>query len=80
MPDNLKLQAEPVTQERFDRMPALLSAWEVKTLSGINDHELAELVREGHIVARRGVVRMGRKRAYSKYTKVSVGRWCGFKV
>ena len=80
MPDHLKLTTEPVTQERFDRLPALLTAYQVKLVSGLNDGELAALVRDGTIEARRRPVRPGCARAYAKYTKVSVGRWIGFKV
>lgn len=80
MPDNLKLQSEAVNQEMFDRLPALLTAHQVKLVTGLNDHELAALVREKTIGARKGPVREGRKRAYSKYTKVSVGRWVGYTV
>lgn len=80
MTAKLKLQTEPVTQAMFDRLPALLTAYQVKLVCGINDNELAALAKEGTIEARQRAVRTGRKRAYSKYTKVSVAKWTGFKV
>jgi hypothetical protein len=80
MANTLKLQAEPVTQAMFDRLPALLTAHQVKLVTGANDNDLADLVKEGKIEARKRPVRAGCKKAYSKYTKVSVARWTGFKV
>ena len=80
MSDYLKQQSEPVTQERFDRLPALLTAYQVKLVTGLNDHELKAFVEEGTIAARRRPVRSGCKRAYAKYTKVSVGKLAGFKT
>ena len=79
MHNALKLQAEPVTQAMFDRLPALLSAYQAKLVTGVNDNELAELVRTGTIEARKRPVRAGCQKAYSKYTKASVAKWCGFK-
>lgn len=80
MSDTLKLQSEPVTQEMFDRLPALLTAYQVKVVTGVNDNELAALAHAGTIEARKRPVRAGHKRAYSKYTKVSVARWVGFRI
>ena len=79
MPDSLKLQTEPVTQDMFDRLPALLTAYQVKLVTGVNDNELAELVKARTIEARKRPVRNGCRRSYSKYTKASVARWIGFK-
>ena len=80
MANTLKLQSEEVTQEVFDRLPALLTAYQVKVVAGLNGHELAALAHAGTIEARRGPTRPGRRRAYNKYTKVSVGKWCGYKI
>lgn len=75
---NLKQQTEAVTQEVFDRLPALLTAFQVKTVTGFDDRELADAVRDGQVVAYKRAVRRGCKKSYSKYTKVSVGRIVGF--
>lgn len=80
MPDQLKLQTEPVTQAMFDRLPALLTAWQVKLVTGISDNELADLSAAGVIEARRRPVRAGCQRAYAKYTKMSVGKYSGLKM
>jgi len=80
MPDSLKLNSEPVTQEIFNRLPALLTAYQVKLVTGCNDNDLAEMVQDDTIVAKRRPVRKGCKRAYSKYTKASVAKWVGFTI
>ena len=73
-----KQQAEAVTQERFDRLPALLTAYQVKLVTGLSDHDLKAFVGDGVIEARRAPVRSGCQRAYAKYTKASVGRLAGY--
>jgi hypothetical protein len=80
MPDHLKQQSVKVTQEMFDLLPALLTAHEVKTITGLDDRELKSAVVAKEIVAWQRTPRKGRKRAYSKYTKVSVGKLVGFRV
>lgn len=80
MAHSLKQQPEKVTQEMFDRLPALLTAHTTKLVTGFDDHELRDAVDGGQIEAYKRPVRAGRKRAYSKYTKVSVGKLCGFRV
>ncbi len=80
MSNYLKQQAEAVTQERFDRLPALLTAYQVKLVTGLSDHDLKAFVGDGVIEARRRPVRSGCQRAYAKYTKASVGRLAGYKT
>lgn len=76
----LKQQTEKVTQEVFDRLPALLTAFTVKTITGFNDLELKEAVDAKKIDAYQRPVRPGRKKSYCKYTKASVGRLVGFRI
>lgn len=80
MSDMLKLRNEPVTQESFDRMPALLTAYQVKLVTGWNDHELRAEVRAKRIRVWVRPVRNGCKRSYSKYMKVSVAKIVGFRA
>lgn len=80
MPDQLKLQNEPVTQAMFDRMPALLTAFQVKLVTGFDDRELAEAVTSKRIGIYKRAVADGRKRSYNKYTKVSVAKVINYKI
>jgi len=80
MPDSLKQQTVKVTQEVFDRLPALLMAHEVKMITGFDDRELKGAVEAGEIIAWKRAPRKGCKQAYSKYTKVSVGKLVGFRT
>jgi len=80
MPDTLKLQSEPVTQAMFDRLPALLTAYQVKLVTGYNDGELADAVADKRIAAVKRKPRAGRKKSYSKYTKISVGKLVGYTI
>lgn len=80
MSDHLKQQTEAVTQEVFDRLPALLTAHQVKLITGFNDHELADAVMGKQIVAYKRPAKAPHKRSYSKYTKVSVGKLVGFTI
>jgi hypothetical protein len=80
MANSLKLRPEKVTQEMFDRLPALLTAYQAKLITGLDDHELAGEVKAGRIETwQRPKPRVGCKRSYSKYTKASVGKIAGFK-
>ena len=76
----LNLRQGPITQETFDRLPALLTAWQVMEVTGWSYHELAAEVKAGTIEAWKRPVRQGHTRSYHKYTKVSVGRAVGFRV
>jgi hypothetical protein len=80
MSDALKLRAEKVTQEVFDLLPALLTAFQVKAVTGLDDKELAEAVKCGQIATYQRPPRPERKRSYNKYTKASVGKLVGFKI
>jgi hypothetical protein len=81
MPDQLKLQNEPVTQEMFDHLPALLGAYQVKLITAWNDSDLAAAVKAGTIKTYKPCKpRKGYKRRYRKYLKNSVARVVGFNV
>lgn len=80
MPDYLKLQNEPVTQAMFDRMPALMTAFQTKLVTGFDDRELADAVAAKRIKIWRRPVASGRKKSYNKYTKMSVAQVTGFTV
>lgn len=82
MPDPLKLRPEnfKVTQDVFDRLPALLTAYQVKLVTGLNDHELADAVKDEQLKTYKRPKRKGCKRSYNKYYKTSVGKLVGFKV
>lgn len=80
MAQELKQQSEAITQAKFNLLPALLTAFQVKLVTGFDSHELAAAVADGDVVVYRRKPRPGRKKSYSKYTKVSVARIVGFKV
>jgi len=76
----LGLREMAITQDLFVRMPALLTAFQVKMVTGLDDHELATEVKAGRLVKWEPAPRNGRKRSYGKYTKMSVGVLVGFKT
>lgn len=77
----LRLRAERVTQEVFDRLPALLSAFQVKLVTGWTDEDLAAEVAAGRVETwQRPSPRQGCRGSYRKYVKASVGRLIGFKL
>jgi len=81
MPDNLKLQTEPITQEMFNRLPALLSAYQTKLVTGWNDEELREARTTKQVETwKPSKPRPGFKRRYCKYLKTSVAKIVGFKA
>jgi hypothetical protein len=77
----LKLQSEPITQEMFGRLPALLSAYEVKLVTGWNDEELKTARDTRQLETwKPKQPRPGCKQRYCKYLKTSVAKITGFKV
>jgi hypothetical protein len=69
---------ERITQDIFDRLPGLLSACQVRQLTGWSNHELAREVQAGRVQAHEAPVRRGCKRSYRKYLKRSVAAVVGF--
>ena len=81
MAAKLKLQNEPVTQEMFDRLPALLTTYQTKLVTGFNDEELREARTTGQIKTwQPSRPRKGCRRRYLKDLKTSVGKIVGLKV
>jgi hypothetical protein len=84
----LRQANEPVTQERFDRLPLLLRASEVRWATGWTAAELAAEVELGRVQAVANAPRNKRrtktgktvkcKTTYCKYTKRSVAAVLGF--
>jgi len=78
---NLRPEGTRITQELFDRLPALLTAYQVKMVTGLDTAELRAEVDAGRIVTwQRSKPRKGCTASYRKYTKVSVAKVAGFKV
>jgi hypothetical protein len=75
----LPYRNERITQERFDLLPALLTAWQVKAVTGWQDKELYAAVESGAVKVWQPAAREGRQRAYRKFLKVSVAEIVGFK-
>lgn len=70
-----------VTQADFDRLPAVLTSWQVCTLGGFNRAELMAEVRAGKIKTwTPSRIRKGCKTARPRFTKVSVAKRLGFKM
>ena len=81
MATKLKLQNEAVTQEMFDRLPALLTTYQTKLVTGFNDEELREARQSGQIKTwKLNKPRAGCRRRYLKDLKTSVAKIVGLKV
>jgi hypothetical protein len=57
----------------------LLTAYQVKVVTGYNDVELADAVKDKQIATVKRKPRKGCKKSYSKYTKISVAKLVGFR-
>jgi hypothetical protein len=70
-----------IDQAYFDRLPALLTPWQMRLVTGLNYRELRVLEDgKGIGVWRLNGVRKGRKRRYRKYYKRDAAKLTGFRV
>ena len=69
MTGSLKLREEPVTQEKFDRLPALLTRAQFQWVTGLSNQDLDAMRESGEIGKHK---RRGGK--YHKYFKTDAAR------
>lgn len=75
----LKLQGEKVTQEVFDRLPALLTSFQVRLVTGWDKRDIAAERKAGRLEVYQKRDGAGKAQGYRKYLKVSVAKLIGMK-
>ncbi len=69
-----------VNQEFFDRLPALLTPYQMRLVTGLEHRELVTLEQSQAVRVWRPPARKGHKATYRKYYKVDAARLTGFRI
>ena len=77
---NLAPAGVKVNQEFFDRLPALLTPYQMRLVTGLGTKELRALEEAQDVRVWRARPRTGCKQTYRKYYKTDAARLTGFRM